>query len=146
MFNVDDKTEDAENDGVWTEYQGSKFLIAANGSMLFQRVFSKLQLPHQKAIRRNNLDPTIQLDIMAKAMSRGLLLDWTDVVDKSGSPVKFSSDAAYATLKGNSQFREFVTDFAVDIGNYKEDEKEELGKPVEKSSTGKSNLAQGKSS
>ena len=146
MFNIDDRTIDKENEGVWTKFKGSEFLIAGSGSTNFQRMFSRLQLPHRKAIEKKKLDPEIQLDIMAKSMARTMLLDWRDVVDSSGNSVKFSHDAAFSALKGNSEFREFVTEYATELENYLEEEREDLGKSVETSSSGESSSAQEKSS
>jgi hypothetical protein len=140
MFNVDEITIDKENDGVWAPFKGSEFLIASSGCNKFQRMFSKLQMPHRKAIDRRKLDPEIQLDIMAKAMSSSLLLDWRNVCDNSGKDVKFTKEAAYNVLKSNSEFRDFITEFSTEIENYISDEKEDLGKSVKKSSTGESNL------
>ena len=146
MFNIDNRTIDKENDGVWAKFKGSEFLIAGSGSTNFQRMFSRLQLPHRKDIDKQKLDPEIQLDIMAKSMAKTMLLDWHDVVDNSGNNVKFSYDSAFAALRGNSEFREFVTEYATELENYLEEEREDLGKSVEPSSSGKSNLVQEKSS
>lgn len=139
MFNVDELTVNNEEDGVWAEFRGSKFLIASSGSTKFQRLFSKLQTPHRKAISRGNLDPAIQLDIMSRAMSQALLLDWKDVIDSQGNIVNFNTDIAFKVLKGNSELRDFITEYATDIANYRQEEKEDLGKSVEKLSDGKPN-------
>jgi hypothetical protein len=146
MFNVDQNTVDLENEGVWTDYKGSKFLIASSGSTKFQRLFTRLQMPYRKDIDKRRLDPETQLDIMCKAMSKAMLLDWKDVVDNSGNPVPFDKDVAYKALKGNSDFREFVSNFATEIENYVQEEREELGKSVEKSSDGEQSSGQEKTS
>jgi len=146
MFNIDDRTIDKENDGVWAKFKGSEFLIASSGSTQFQRMFARLQLPHRKAIDKKKLDPETQLDIMARAMAKTMLLDWRDVVDSNGADIKFNNDVAYASLKGNSEFREFVTEYATELENYLEEEKEDLGKSVEPSSTGKSSTVPEKNS
>lgn len=138
MFNIESTTVDREEDGVWADFKGSKFLIASSGCNKFQRLFSKLQRPHRRALEKNSLDPTIQLDIMARSLSQAVLLDWNDVVDNNGNPVDFDSDMAYKALKGNSELREFVTNYSTDLGNYIAEEQEELGKSVEESSDGTS--------
>ena len=109
-FNIDVSTLDRENEGVWAMFKGSEFLIASSGSTKFQRMFSKLQMPHRKAIDKKKLDPEVQLDIMARSMSNTLLIDWRGVVDNSGNEVKFSVDSAYKVLKNNAEFRDFVTE------------------------------------
>lgn len=144
MFNIDARTIDKENDGVWAKFKDSEFLIAASGSTDFQRMFARLQLPHRKAIDKKKLDPEIQLDIMARSMAKTMVLDWRDVVDSNGVSVKFDSDAAYRALKGNTEFREFVTDYATELENYLEEEKVELGESVKESSSGTSTSGQEK--
>ena len=69
MFNIDETTVDKEESGVWADFKGSKLLITSSGNTKFQRMFSKLQVPHRRAIDKGSLDPTTQLDIMTKAMS-----------------------------------------------------------------------------
>lgn len=146
MFNIEENTVDREDAGVWADFKGSKFLIASSGSTKFQREFSRLQVPHRKRLDRGNLDPKIQLDIMARAMSSSLLLDWRDVVDSSGSDVSYNADMAYRALKGNSELREFIQEFATDLQNYVDEVKEDLGKDVRPSSNGTSSTADEKSS
>ncbi len=136
MFNIDETTVDKEESGVWAPWRGSKFLIASSGATKFQRLFQKLQRPHRKAIDKNNLDPKIQVDMMARAMSEAMILDWKDVTNNSGEDVPFSVEAAFNVLRKNSEFRDFVSEFATEISNFVTEEKEELGKSAEKSSGG----------
>lgn len=142
MFNIDEITIDKETSGVWAPFKGSEFLIASSGCTKFQRLFAKLQMPHRKAIERKKLDPEIQMDLMARSLSMEIVKDWKDVVDNSGKAVDFTVKSAYDVLRGNSEFREFVTEFASEISNYVSEEKEELGKSVEVSSIGKSSTDQ----
>lgn len=146
MFNIDEITIDKEEAGVWTQFRGSDFLIASSGATKFQRLFSRLQMPHRKAIEKKKLDPVTQLDIMAKSMSQTLILDWKNVVDKDKNEVPFTVERAYQALKKNAEFRDFVTEYSTEIENYVSEEKEELGKSVEESSTGSSSMESEKSS
>ncbi len=143
MFNIDEITIDKENDGVWSTFKGSQFLIASSGATKFQRMWAKLQMPHRRAIDKKKLDPTIQLDIMAKAMSNTLLLDWKDVIDTDGNKVDFDTARAFKAIRGNAEFRDFLTEFSTEIENYISEEKEELGKSVKPSSIGKASSAPG---
>lgn len=136
MFNVDNVTSDKERNGVWVTYEGSQFLVAHINSPVFQRTFTKLQLPHRKAIEKHKLDPEIQLDILAKAMAKGILLDWKDVIDNEGNQVKYSEEMAEKVLKGNSAFREFIQEVATDLTHFTQEEREALGKSAEKLSDG----------
>ena len=136
MFNIDESTSSNEETGVWTAWRGSQFLIASAGSLSFQRLFQRLQRPHRKAIDKGTLDPQIQNELMAKALSKTILLGWKDVVDGSGKTVAYSQEAAYNVLLNNGLFREFITEFATELGNFESEEKEELGKSAEMSSSG----------
>ena len=127
MFNVDKNTVEKEKNGVWVTYTGSQFLIAHINNPAFQRIYTRLQLPHRKAIEKKTLDPDVQLDIMAKALSKAIVLDWKDVVDRDGNQVKYSVDAVEKVLRTNTEFRDFVTEMATDIGQFTEEEKTELG-------------------
>lgn len=139
MFNVDETTVDKEESGVWADWKGSRFLIASSNAMKFQRLFQKLQRPHRKAIDKGTLDPGVQVKIMSQAMAETLILDWKNVIDNSGSEVPFSVNTAFDVLRKNSEFRDFVSEFATEISNFVAEEREELGKSVEKSSDGKRN-------
>jgi hypothetical protein len=128
MFDVESKTVDREQSGVWKDYKGSKFLIAHINNPLFQKYYSRLLLPHRKAVDKGRLDPEIQLDVMAKCLSKHILLDWADVKND----VKYSVEAAEKLIRQNTEFREFVLEVAQDITQFLEEEKEELGKAVAK--------------
>lgn len=132
MFNVDSKTADREQDGVWVTFRDSEFLIAHINNNKFQKLYTRLLLPHRKAVDKKNLDPEIQLDIMAKAMSKHLLLDWKNVVNSKGEPVTYTVEIADRVLRDNTEFRDFVLEVAQDIANFREEEKEDLGKGQEK--------------
>jgi hypothetical protein len=128
MFNIDNPHKEKEQKGVWGKFQGSEFLVRHIGNFDFQRSFSRLQLPYRKKIEKGSLDPETTLDIMVEAMSIGLLVDWRHVSDKSGEEIPYSRELAVKALTNNVDLREWVQDFATDIENFKEVERDELGK------------------
>lgn len=115
------------DNGVWEEFDGSKFRIAHISNVKFQRALSRLQQPHLRKIQEGRMDPELNKRILAQAMSEGILLDWQDVKNKAGDQVPFSPKAAQAALMANVEFRDFVSDFATNIGHYRDEEVEELG-------------------
>ena len=117
----------AVDEGVWTEFDGSQFKIAHISNLKFQRALSKLQQPHMRKINEGRLDPGVNKTILAQAMAEGILVDWKDVKTKAGEEVKFSAKAANAALLANVEFRDFVSDFATNIGHYRDEEVAELG-------------------
>jgi hypothetical protein len=126
MFNIDTDFSLADQ-GVWATFMGSDFLIAHTSSMRFQRTLARLQQPHRKKIETGTLDPQQSRDILCKAMSEALLLDWRKVSGRSGD-VPYSPDAAYQALVKNPELRDFVTEFSMNLQNYRNEEVDGLGK------------------
>lgn len=124
IFDADLSSIDA---GVWRDFEGSKFLIAHISNMKFQRELSRLQQPHRRKIQENSLDPKTNQDIICQAMSKCVLLDWKDVVTKSGEAVTFSSDKALELLKRNPEFRDWVSEVAMAMANFRAEEVAEMG-------------------
>lgn len=124
-FDADLSTVDT---GVWGEFEGSKFLIAHISNMRFQRALSRLQQPHRRKIESGQLDPETNRSIVCKAMAEGILLDWTGVTMKDGKEVTYNSGNAYQVLMGNPEFRDWVSEFATNLANFRANEVEEVGK------------------
>ena len=115
------------DEGVWTEFDDSRFKIAHISNLKFQRALARLQQPHMRKITEGRLDPAVNKSILCQAMSEGILMDWKDVKTKSGEDVPFSSKAANTALLANVEFRDFVSDFATNIGHYRDEQVAELG-------------------
>lgn len=126
MINIDIKLTQTEA-GVWAKYEGSKLLIAHMSSMRFQRKLARLQQPFRAKMDRGTLDPVQHKDILCEAMAGTMLLDWDDVTDKQGGKVPFSEELAITVLKGRSDIRDFVSDFAINLDNFREEDFQELG-------------------
>lgn len=116
------------NTGAWGDFGGSRFLISHISNDKFQRALARLQQPYRRKIEQGNLDPVINKKIVAQAMSEGLLLDWDKVVDHAKAPVEYSPPRGLTMLMKNVEFRDFVTEFATNLNNFREEEVEELGK------------------
>jgi hypothetical protein len=114
--------------GVWSDFLESKFLIAHISNMNFQRILARLQQPHRQKIERGTLDPQISKDLLCKAMSEGILLDWKNVVDGDGKMVDYTPQRGFVALSKNVEFRDFVTDISTNLFNFREEEVAVLGK------------------
>jgi hypothetical protein len=119
---------DKQTQGVWTEFGGSKFLIAHMGNLRFQRSLTRLQAPHRAKVQKGTLDPLEARKMMCKAMSMGLVLDWAEVENSAGAEVQFSPEACEQMLSNNDDVREYIMEFAQDLANYKEEQTQEEGK------------------
>lgn len=127
MFQIDADLSSLES-GVWEEYQGSRFLIAHISNSRFQRALAKYQLPHRRKIAEGTLDPEKNKEIVARAMSEGVLLGWEHVVDAQKQEVKYTPQLAYQVLMRDPEFRDFVSEYAMAMTNFKAAEVDEVGK------------------
>lgn len=117
-FNIDSNNLIMENEGVDVEYEGSTFKIASINNMKYQRLLSKLRYPYRHKLDKGTVDPETLLNIMCKALSKTILLDWSNVINSKGEIVDYSENNAVEALK-NSAFRDFVISIAAEIENYK---------------------------
>lgn len=114
--------------GVWRDFRDSKFLIAHISNLKFQRALSRYQQPHRRALENGTIDPQVQRDILCKAMAEGILLSWEGVKSRvTDAPEPYSPKAGLALLKADAEFRDFVSEIAAQIANYRKEEAEELG-------------------
>lgn len=127
MINIDNDNS-LLSQGCWVEYEGSRFLVAHMSNAAFQRAVMRGQAPYRKKIEAGSLDPVISRDIMSKAMADSLVLSWDKVVDKDGKAVEFTSELCYKALKNNEDLRDFLSEFSMNLDNFRKSEKEELGK------------------
>jgi hypothetical protein len=125
QFDADIKSIDS---GVWADYMESKFLLAHTTNIKFQRTLARLQQPHRRKIDANQLDPQVSKDILCRAMAEAIVLDWQHVIDRKGEETSYTPDLGYVALSKNADFRDFVSDFATNLTNYRDEEVEELGK------------------
>ena len=114
--------------GVWADFGDSKFLVTHMSNVAFQRAVMRLQSPHKSKIEKGTLDPQISRDIMSKAMAQALVLDWKDVVDGEDKPVVFTSEACFKALKNNEDLRDFISEFAMNLENFRKEAKDALSK------------------
>lgn len=126
MINIDD-TSSLSDEGTWVDYEGSKFKIAHISNNKFQRAFARLQQPYRKKIEAGTLDPEISKKLLCQAMSEGILVEWQNVTSKQG-PINYSSEFAFKLLMNNPGVREFITEYASNIDNFRQEAIEELGK------------------
>ena len=125
QFDADIKSVD---EGIWIPFNGSRFRIAHVSNLKFQRAIAKQQQPYRRKLETGTLDPAISKEIMCRALSEGVLLDWDGVVDKSGEAVTYEPERGFTSLMKNPEFRDFVSEAAQSVANYREEEVAELGK------------------
>jgi hypothetical protein len=124
MINIDESSS-LSDEGVWVDFEGSRFLIAHLSNMKFQRTFARLQQPYRKKIEAGTLDPEISKKLLCQAMSEGILLNWDNVTNKSGV-IQYSPEFGFKLLMNNPAVREFISEYASNIDNFRQIE--DLGK------------------
>lgn len=120
--------DDAVENGAWANYRGVRLKIARANNSKFRSLFMRLTKPYQKDLSAQNassLDENVMRDIMAKALSEAILMDWDNfIID--GEAIPFSKENAYSLLYNDEDCREFVTEFSRDLDNYIRDEENSL--------------------
>jgi hypothetical protein len=127
MINIDDNNP-LLTSGAWVEFEGSEFLVTHMSNVSFQRSVMRKQAPYKSKIDKGSLDPEITRDLMSKAMSESLILDWRNVTDNSGAKIEFNPQLCYKALKNNEALRDFISSFAMDLDNFKGEAIDQLGK------------------
>lgn len=143
MIDIDHNPVETD-EGVWTEFNGTRLKIAHVSNMAFQRKLARLQQPHAKKIEKGNLSPDVQKTILCKAMAGTILkdaefvkfvrdADGNKVVDETTKKAKtervaFTDELAEKVLFNQVDVREFVSEFAAELDNYRTEEAAELGK------------------
>lgn len=124
-FDTDLSTVDS---GVWTppDEDGSEFLVAHTSNLKFQRALARLQLPHRRKIEAGTMDPGQNRDIVCRAMAEGVLLGWRGVASKDGA-VEYSIENAFTLLKRSTELRDIISDFAMNLSNFRQTEVDEVG-------------------
>ena len=115
------------DDGVWKEYDNSTFLVAHISNRKFQRALAREQQPHKRKLQDGTIDPEINKSIVCKAMAEGVLLNWKGVVTRRGEEVPYSKENALSLLQRDPGFRDWVTDVATSMMNFRDEEVKELG-------------------
>lgn len=126
MINVDAKLTKT-TDGVWQEYEGSSFLIAHMSSLAFQRKLARLQQPYRAKIEKGSVDPRLTRDLTCEAMAGTILLDWKDVMNSDQQPVPFTEELGKQVLINQPDVRDFVSNFAVNLDHFREEDTKSLG-------------------
>lgn len=125
-YQIKTKRNPSLDEGVWAEYQGSKFKIAHTSNSHFMRKMASLQAPFRRDIEKGRMDPDESKRIVAEALSTCILKDW-NITDANGNSVPYSQKIGQQALMADDALREFVQEYALDFANYREEEIEAKG-------------------
>lgn len=137
MLDIDSLAVDpsAAEEGVWASFMGAKFKIARHNSDRANQMRAKLTLARWDDITRGDeAAETLAAEIGARVLAESVLLDWKDVT-QGGEPVTYTADVGFDYLN-NPRFRDlaqFVENFSLNRGNYREKAEEEAAESVKDS-------------
>ena len=124
---VDKKTQ---SEGVWVEYDNeTSFLVARMGNPKFKQRFTALMSPHQRKFDAGKLDMEMQSQIMARAVSETILLDWQGL-KMDGKELKYTKEKAFEILSDPTaeEFLAIIIEYAQDNENYRNEKLEGMAK------------------
>lgn len=127
MINID-QVNPLLTEGVWTEFEGSRFLVTHMSNVAFQRAVMRRQAPYKSKIEKGTLDPAITRKLMSQAMADALVLDWKDVTGEDKQPVAFSTEACFKALQNHHDLRDFLSEFAMNLDNFAQEAKDKMSK------------------
>lgn len=119
-----------QTEGVWVEHDlQTSFLVARMGNPRFKERFNALMAPHQRKFDAGKLSAEMSSQIMARAVSETILLDWKGLA-LDGKDVKYSKEKAYEILSDPTaeEFLAVIIEYAQDNENYRNEQLEETAK------------------
>ncbi|MBY6111221.1 hypothetical protein KUV74_12535 [Halomonas sp. DP1Y21-3] len=129
-FNAEQNDPAKIDGGAWVELRGAKWLIARSGNAAYREELEVLRtnLPESQAER---------MEAEARALAKGILRGWEDVIDRNGDPIPFTVANATRVLLDND-------DLAIELAQEsrrrehfrREDIAEQGKKPRQRSSIG----------
>jgi len=113
-----------ELDGAWTDYRdGSRVKVARIGNPAFTRALAK----SNRTTRAKKQDPEEEQRQLCKIMSETILLDWSGFT-RAGEPLPYSSATAYELLMNHMDFRNDISNLAMEGEVFRAERMEEAAK------------------
>jgi hypothetical protein len=104
---------DLEEDGVWIDIgDGGSLLVARLGNPKYREYLRKASKGLRSSIRNKSISEELSDEILLKAMSETILLDWKGIDDDNGKPIKYTKETCLKLLTDLRDFRLLVTEIA----------------------------------
>jgi hypothetical protein len=126
MIKITKTDTSKETEGVWTEYEGVKVLVARMNNASFLRALRE----KSKSTVEGNLQAmaTEKSDaLMIEVMAEHILLGWKPF-DFDGQTIEHNRENAISLLTHDPDFRDFISDFSRNVGNFMQDSESVVGK------------------
>lgn len=112
MFNAKRFNTDAFTDGVWVNILGGDFKIARAGNPEYEQAL-------ESSGYRKMDDPAEKQRALYRAIAKGVLKDWSGVVDEHDQPIPFNVGNAVEVLIENPDLVSRLLSESNDLSNYK---------------------------
>lgn len=147
LYNIFETNEQRELDGFdLIIYDGDveiKFVLARAGgsNRKFSNRLQALTRPYQRSMENGTMPEDKAAALMAQAIAETVILDWENVCDRDGKPMKYSPERAKTLLIELPELRTVILEEATKASNFIASEVEENQDFSESTSAGPSNGA-----
>lgn len=119
-------SKSAEEEGIWVDVDGNgtKVKVARINNARYKKYFQKITKPYKRQIRNGTLAEELAEKLLVDALANTILLDWKGFT-KDGEDFLYSVDNARSFLQESADFRDFVSDAANEMENFRGEELEE---------------------
>jgi hypothetical protein len=119
-------SKSAEEEGIWVDVDGNgtKVKVARINNARYKKYFQKITKPYKRQIRNGTLAEELAEKLLVDALANTILLDWQGFT-KEGADFPYSVDNARSFLQESADFRDFVSDAANEMENFRGEELEE---------------------
>lgn len=116
----------AEEEGVWVDVDGNgtKIKVARINNPRYKKYFQKITKPYKRQIRNGTLAEELAEKLLVDALANTILIDWQGFT-RGGEPFPYSVDNARSFLQESADFRDFVSDAANEMENFRAEELED---------------------
>lgn len=137
MLNIESLAVDPKlaSEGSWTKFAGAEFLIARNSNPKADQLRNQLFLSgdNMSIIQAGGeaMEKLAQ-EIDIEVMSQAILLDWKDVGDSKGKPIKYSPAVGKKFL-GDEKYRDlhkFVENYSLNRANFRDRIEQDVAETV----------------
>src|SRR6185436_7183230 len=118
-------SKSAEEEGIWVDVDGNgtKVKVARINNARYKKYFQKITKPYKRQIRNGTLAEELAEKLLVDALANTILLDWKGFT-KEGADFPYSVDNARSFLQESADFRDFVSDAANEMENFRGEELE----------------------
>lgn len=131
-------SKELEKEGVWIEVgEDAKIRVCRANNKKYMKEIEKLSRPYKKQIRRGTISGEKFDSIVIEASAKFILVDW-EGIKEDGVTVDYTPEQSLRLLTDFPDFREVVSEIAMDFNNFKEEETKESEGNLETTSSGPS--------